>query len=326
MTAFLMPDITICSVYHSADSKALLEMNEELTARLNPDAAWIWLVADNTPEEKRIPVDPRRFTVARGIDRAVLECVFVPPIVNTYHHSLALNGLMPFVQTRFLLSLDSDFFIIRRGWIHEVLSYMQKNNLAAFGATWHPRYINKIRYAPTHYCLFIDGEKMDISGLDFTPAFLSHEMFVGKNPHGTFPRKGGERAPVSFLARAARNIIGRKDIETSRDTGYAISKKLLAGGLPYECLQSVFKPAPPRPLMRMVNAVIPDRWSYIPQKRGYFSEEGFRENGLIDFYQMGMEEYLWRGEPFATHIRNVWKRSDISEELAILRQWLAEFS
>ena len=319
------PRLTICSVYHSLNSKTLLEMNEELTRRLNPGASWTWLACDNSPETARIPVDPARFSVVRGIDHPVLERIFVPPIDSTYHHTLGLNALLPHSGTRWALFLDPDFFIVRPGWIGEVLDYMEARGLAAMGATWHPAYYGKIRYAPAQYCLFIDGAQLPHRALDFTPGYLSHDMFRGKNPHGTFPKKGTPLPARTLIQKIARNILNRRDIGVSRDAGYAISAGLLAGRLPYECIPSVFKHPRPGPMTRIIDRLLPDRWSYFPKKLGYYVTEGFREAGVFDFYAMGMEEHMWKGAPFATHIRNVWKRNDITKELEVLREHLKGF-
>lgn len=321
-----MSHLTICSVYHSLNSKTLLDMNEELVRRLNPGAVWTWLACDNSPEANRIIGDPARFSLVRGIDHPVLERIFVPPIDSTYHHTLGLNALLPHIATRWALFLDPDFFIVRPGWINEMLDYMESRGLAALGATWHPAYYGKIRYTPAHYCLFTDGAQMPHRDLDFTPGYLSHDMFMGKNPHGTFPQKGASLPAGNVVQKIIRNILNRRDIGTSRDAGYAISAGLLAGTLPYECIPSVFKRPRPGPMTRIVDALVPDQWSYFPKKPGYYSTTGFREAGAFDFYAMGMEEHMWKGAPFATHIRNVWKRSDISQELAVLRQRLAQFS
>ena len=321
-----MPRLTICSVYHSLNSKTLLDMNWELTARLNPDASWVWLACDNSPEADRIRVDPARFSEVRGIDHPVLERIFVPPIASTYHHTLGLNALLPAVKTRWALFLDPDFFIVRPGWIDEVITHMEERGLAAIGATWHPRYFGKIRYTPAQYCLFVDNVKLPVRGLDFTPEYLSHDMFIGKNPNGTFPKKGAPLPARTLLQKIVRNILNRRDIGVSRDAGYRISRGLLAGRLSYECIPSVFKRPAPGPLTGIIDTVVPDRWSYFPKKKGYYVTTGFREAGTFDFYEMGMEEHMWKGAPFATHIRNVWKRSDISKELEILRQRLTKFS
>ena len=65
------PRLTICSVYHSPETKEFLELNWELVSRLNSATDWIWTVVDNTPNDNRITVDEKKLLSIK----AFLTCV-----------------------------------------------------------------------------------------------------------------------------------------------------------------------------------------------------------------------------------------------------------
>ena len=56
-------------------------------------------------------------------------------------------------------------------------------------------------------------------------------------------------------------------------------------------------------IARLLDRILPDRLSLVPKRRGYFSELGFADLGFADIAVRGCEEFLWRGQPFAFHIR-----------------------
>ena len=100
-----MIDLTICSVsFHNA---AHLILNWELTKRLNPDADRCrWLIAENTPEgaEGRLRSADARFEQIPGAD---------PRLVPNYQHTEALHDCLERADSRFVLILDPDSYILR---------------------------------------------------------------------------------------------------------------------------------------------------------------------------------------------------------------------
>jgi hypothetical protein len=59
---------------------------------------------------------------------------------------------------------------------------------------------------------------------------------------------------------------------------------------------------------------LPERLSFIPKKKNYFSEFGFRELGYYDIAGLGLEEYLWNGRPFGFHFRGTFATKRTPEE------------
>ena len=304
------PRLTICSVYHSPETKEFLELNWELVSRLNSAKDWIWTVMDNTPSDSRITVDEKKFIVYKGLDIEFLRDVFSWPEVVSFHHSMAINYL----------------FIVYPEWINSILEHMIKNDLGIFGATYHPQYYKKYRYFPACNCTFIDSTKIDLATVDFTQQFLVHRFL---KMAGAKDRKelNDSLSPASSWERLFRKIVKflgaatkRTKIGYLKDTGYLLYKRFYGRTeVKYETLQAVFRPDM-KSRSSLIDAFFPDRWSYIPKKKDYYATIGFREKGLFDFSNNGFEEHMWQGKPFAVHVRRVWKRKDIPECTEILKK------
>lgn len=123
-------------------------------------------------------------------------------------------------------------------------------------------------------------------------------------------------------------LINRRYIGCSNDTGYLVAKR-------YALMQrSATETLTPNVILardftkphylttrwgKMIERVIPDRWSYIPKLQGYFTNMGFKSHGLPDLAPLGWEEFMWRGSPFGFHMRryNKVKRNFHEEELCL---------
>ncbi len=316
-----MPDLTICSVYHRKETSDLLSMNWRLTRKLNEDAALRWIVIDNSPREKKVSPPDGDIEIFQGFEISEFEKIYAKPIVYPFHASSALNSLLPQCRTRFIMFLDADFFIIRPNWALEIVSHMRRQELAAFGAPWHPQYSKKVRYYPTHTCLFVDTTRVPAMELNFHPAYPFTATHRATNPRGEFPVK--KTRGDSFFARSVWSMKERWRMGSSRDVGYRVAQLLKESQMPIELLQPVWKSADQgRYINKVIDACLPERFSLMPKRNGYFSSTGFAENGYYDFYADKMEEYMWQGDPFAVHIRNTWKREGIADTFRRLEESL----
>ena len=299
-----MPQLSICSVYHSAESREELEQNYELVSAMNPGIYFEWLVGDNTQDDLIPKVDAKKFKVFRGAGNEFWEH---KPGWASLRHATALHNTFPHTRTRFLLIIDPDFYIVRKNWIREVILQMEKEKLAFFGSVWHPRYYSKYRYFPTTHCLFIDCKRVPPDELTFMPgAMVKHASRFTKSI-GKLPQP--LRRFFFMLTFRDRAFIG-----DSQDAGYAFFKKFYGDpGIHYKLLTPVY--APLRELRfpsnafywpnRFIEFFLPDRLCFIPKKRGYFVSRGFRQLGYPDIRGMhpDWEEYLWQGKPFGIHLR-----------------------
>lgn len=285
-------NLTICAVVFR--DEWCIDLNWQLTRNLNHGSFPIWVVVRNKPEE-----DPQRETTDRYIMVEGADPDADPRhkgLHGSFHHARGLNLALRHIRTRFALFLDPDFFVIRPNWVQDVIEHMLEHDLTFLGAPYHPRNYTKIRYLPSALWLLVDTKKIDVGGFDWQP--IAADL-------------NGRRIRASMGDRLARRIMGRlgskrATIGMSQDTGVRIYQKHgFMKGLRHECIVPVFKPqeicATAKELM--IDKLMPDRYSYIPKRRGYFVKQGFAERGLRDVGSLGCEEYMWKDEPFAFHVR-----------------------
>jgi len=332
------PAVTICTV--AFDSKTQVHLNWALTTSLNSPDRFVWLVVENSEAgPDRLSSLDRRLVVVQGVPPPSADQA--PWARGSYHHGAALNKALDYIGTRFALFLDPDFYLVRPGWIDEVLGYMLREGLALFGVPWHPRWHLKYRYFPSAHCLFVDLDKIPVKSLDFTPQFRRDGggMMAARSEELTRYLPEIERCLSDRFDRDAlvlRDLGRRALIGSSRDTGYALFQRYGHGGVVgYECAVPVFRPEsdlqrPGEALSeagRAIEAVLPDHLCYLPKRPGYYSERGFRDLGLPDLAGLGWEEFLWQGRPFGFHLRRAAANGhDPDEEMASLTRTVARFA
>lgn len=340
-------ELTIISVYHNRLSKRLLECNEEFTRALNPKTDFAWLVGDNTPVGSTDTIDEKKFVAIPNREDYDGR--------GSHQHAGAINKCLKEVNTRFVLSLDSDFYIVRRDWIKEVIERMKANDLAFFGVTYHVQDYPKYRYFPCVVCMFVDLEKVPKHSLDFSPQMefsamgkivVSAQKDQGrdrdikkKKLRKEIRRFFPERAAV-FLGKIMRTLsirTRRMVIGTARDTSYRIYARYARDKkFRREFVSVVFDPYNEpyfrrrvwSPLNRILEILLPDSLCYVPKDRHAYSAAGFKEKGYSDLRGFGWEEYIWQGSPFGTHIRGskTWKRNKSEDdEIRLITQGLATF-
>lgn len=247
--------------------------------------------------------------------------------LGSYHHAAALQVALEAVHERYVIVMDPDFYVVRPGWIDEVIDHMAKAGLAVFGAPWSPRWYQKFRDFPCSHLMVIDRTLCPLAPGLFEPDLVgggrrfSSEIWTDYSSAPAGDRRAAMRKvlrnPVGAIAQDIRQ---RTTIGSARDTGFRMRLEFLRRRrLKSEILTAVFRPEdgfmPPAvagpQLNRLVERLFPDRWRYLPQKPGYVSSTGFKELGYPDFRSLGWEEFLWKGEPFAFHIRGELHRKPI---------------
>ncbi len=317
--------LTVCSVTHQSTDYLLL--NWALTKRLNSVNPKQWIVVENSPPDSggRLTGQSSPFFVVDG-------CDYDPstPPRPSYHHGLALNQALGFVQTRFVLVLDPDFFIVRPEWIQGVLRHMRSHGLAFFGVPWHPRRPIKYRYFPCVHCLFIDLEQTGADFLDFSPETRSGGRWslLCRSLRALSFRRQARRDFSLLTLSARRNTIG-----VSRDTGYRLFRAFgNERESPQQCVLPVFLPERDlAPVLtwwpnRMAEKLLPDNLCYVPKRRGYFTKTGFRALGNFDAAAVDWEEFVWQGSPFGFHVRRYGRQVCDQKELDLLGPALDSFA
>lgn len=328
-----MPEkqVTVCTV--SYYNKTHIDINWELTHFLNQDYVPSWIVIENTPVDapEYMQFAPERYNVEQG-----------PPFVKdhvrpeSYHHGRALNQAIQKVQTRYAVILDPDFYIVYPNWVSAVIEHMQANKLAFFGVPWHPSWYTKWRYFPCVHCLFIDLDSIDKASLDFLP---SDELVVKKETYFELLKTNKNfslqlrmflllfSSPLWFLMR--RHFV----IGNSQDTGYALYRDFHCG-YRYDVATPVYKPrkeyqANYALINRIIDRCLPDKLSYLPKRRHYYTSKGFYESGYTTQPpQISCEESMWQSVPFGLHLRQTRQSERVLDDTALnlLRSFLKELT
>ena len=217
---------------------------------------------------------------------------------GSYHHGRAMNLLVDYIRSRFVLFCDPDFYIVKTGWVSEILKHMTAGGLAVFGAPWHPKWVYKQRYFPCVHCMFVDLERVRKKDLDFEPDYESIPGYARDAGGIRSRRSPGEAARPAQAAQtpiyrnlARCQLAHRSPVERrSLPSAWSASSRgfMLAGS---NC-----------PLRRLAHARSP--LAYPERRKSYFTERRFQDYGLPDLDARGWEEFLWQGEPFGFHVRS----------------------
>jgi hypothetical protein len=307
--------LTICSV--SFGHGQLLSLNAQLAAHLNRnfERRVIWRIAENAPigAEDRITAEHGPFVIEPGSTETSLGA--------SHQHAKALNTLVRKTETRYLLVLDPDFYILRPDWVDAIPEYMDKRELSFFGTPWHPRYSRNYRYFPAVHCMFIDLDKVNKHELDFLPELDRIEV-AGMPAKGLLDR-------ISYFANRRR---------VPWDTGVRVFERFASQtSLPAECTKPVFRLDPLHYpdfdarnwKHRLIEAMLPERYCYIPKRRNTYTHNGFSELSWIGSpLPDRWEESLWQDRPFGLHVRRSFNAGSRNKqaEAEFLEQVLAELA
>jgi hypothetical protein len=245
----------------------------------------------------------------------------------SYHHAEALSLALARVTTRYAVVVDPDFYVVRPDWIAAALARMDEAGLAAFGAPWSPRWYQKFRGFPCTHLMVLDLERRPWSRDMLAPDLVGGGRRYASPVWTDYPRARarGRASAAAYLLRHAFAAVSeglrqRASIGASRDTGYRLALDFARDpALKAETLTPVFAPqdgfmpaavAGPQ-LSGPLEALAPDRWRYLPRGADRPSREGFKDKGYPDFRARGWEEFLWRGEPFAFHVRGEMRREPL---------------
>jgi hypothetical protein len=319
-------ELTICTV--SYQSASLLDLNLTLTRELNPASNIRWLVVDNNNDFTKN--DAHEFQLITGD-----PCINQGKLRGSYHHAQALNKALGYVDTRYVLVIDPDFFIFQENWVNDVLAHMERHNLSFWGAPYYPDLTWKRRYFPTVSCMLIDLEKVKKEELDFTPELDEYHalfalstitllgMLMGRTPLHV---KDVKRSILVDIARVVlRNRLIASPLsrmfpkriypntDVSRDTGFKIQNSFDRNKM---TSVETLKPSYENDLFtkkdslfmnifaRMYALFVPENLSIYPKQRGYATPARFVDFGLFDLRgQFGWEEFFWQEMPFAMHIK-----------------------
>lgn len=293
-------------------------MNGGFIHKMNPKNSWLHFAVNNSLKGSIHIGSPKFREFPGGI---------VPQFTPSYgwtgfHDGAASNSLLPHINTRFVLFLDYDFFIVRSNWIREVIDYMQEKNVAILGVPYHPKYWVKFRDFPSKNCLFVDREKIgnDFYNWNFMPQYTERDLarMDAAIAHKKIHTANRTNHP-SWLRRMFENIRKRRYIGQSKDVCYDLYQRYHSShSVNVECftptavlndfLTHYYAPTRWHTLLYRLERMVPERWSFVPKRKGYFTFTPFKDLGYFDVLRTGMEEWWWREAPFGFHLRGFKER------------------
>jgi hypothetical protein len=239
----------------------------------------------------------------------------------SYHHASGLDIALEHVRTRYAVVIDPDLYVVRPDWLHDVIAWMSEHDLALFGTPWNPRWYQKVRYFPCSHLMVIDLQKYPWRRDMLMPDLVrSGIKYVSRFWLDYAGAAEGPRRSAAYLLRHALHAMRedmrqRATIQVSRDTGYRMFEEfrrrpeLRAGTVQAVCAPDEdFQPPAVTRLQRALDRILPDRWSYMPKRADHMTAKGFGAFGYPDCRSLGWEEFLWKGEPFAFHVRGELQR------------------
>jgi hypothetical protein len=290
--------VTILSVLYR--NRPIFELNHCLTQALNIGTAYRWLVADNelggNSESGRDGI-----TIVDGVERTSTRDK------GSLHHARALQKCLARVDTRFVLSMDPDFFVVQQHWLERIVAHATKHDIAFFGAGWHPRWSYQYRDFPAVHFMLIDLEKVPADSINFLPLIDQDLVWHLMNSNAS---------PIPGWLRETLKI-GR-----IRDTGWQIFRKYFDNpSFRHEVLTPSFRPPDTVRvrLERRLGSRLPDRLRLIPRHPGAFTDESFLEEICPIAWKRGWEEFFWHGKPFAFHLRTVGRAASSESEASLAR-------
>jgi hypothetical protein len=269
----------------------------ELIEALNPGTPFKLVVVDNSSHgEPELKIDDPRCEVIGGVEP---DMTLPEHGRGSYHHAAALKLGLARVATPWLLVLDPDFFVLYRNWIAEVIEHMRARRLKLFGAPWHYAWSRKWRYFPCVHFLMIDVSQIGLGELDFTPDLRKDEE---------------DASPLHQWLKAHAPVLrNRLLLESRRDTGWRLHRRFGAVcgafGLTQPVLDSHTEFRTPArlqtPFGRWLERRLPRRRSFLPAPGTYVESDQAPAFRRPSIRALAPERFVWRGAPFAVHLRGV---------------------
>lgn len=154
---------------------------------------------DNIPNKSIANIDDKRVTILKGVDDNDVLTYYMSsknkhnekddPVLTdlsdldrlkhcagSYYHAMNLNLALPLCKTRYIMSLDADFFIMPK--LTSIVKYIQTNNLICYGTSYTNNDWGWLRGSDLHMtnlpcarCMIIDTKYFPLSDINFLPEY-----------------------------------------------------------------------------------------------------------------------------------------------------------
>jgi len=298
-------EITILTVVYDRQTTSQLNLNGKLVSLANSGTNYKWIVGVNKKPAHTLETSNKYFD-------KIVECYDTDHVYfrrrwgrSSLQHGMAINKLLRYVNTRYVLVLDPDFYVFEDDWISKIYDHVRSKELIFFGSTWDPRNYKKYRYFPSVQFFLIDLLKVDSKGLDFRPDVDVEVYKARKINNDNFFIK-------VWLKGLMLQLMKRKTIGISRDTGYRIYREYSNNKLyPQETLRPVHAPYSSNEFWSKTIFTLRQIYEKLfPEERRFVvnmdtvSTETWADFGGSETYKAGFQEFFWQNRFFALHMAN----------------------
>ena len=336
------------------NDKEYVEKNIKLIDMLNPNSSYCINIIDNQSSTgiKQNNWDRHSLKDCKVIDGVSQDLNLPFNCRGSYQHGQALTNVtnQEAFKSDILIIMDPDFYIIKKGWIEDIVNKISKGKLF-IGAPWHPKWWPKYRRFPCVHFMAIDSEYIDNDLLNFMPdvAVRAKKKLVKASKSNLKKDKKSKAERVSipsssksllaklksqlviklrlFYRMIIQNTRGRFFIGSSHDTGHFIYKKFKDIGS-----EKIYLLHPFVNFQKTYGSIIHlnfklgilferfflNKYSYIDSKVN-ISLKSFYDFDLPDLDDYGWEEFFDEQMPYAFHMRRFNKKNrNQTDELRVL--------
>jgi hypothetical protein len=214
----------------------------------------------------------------------------------TQVHAMGLNNLVEHINTRYVLISDPDFFVFQP--LDDIIEHMNKNNLAFFGAPYHPEVIDvnleknwhcSIQYneqgeyiqLPTCWHTIIDLEKFDKNNIDFYPGYPNHDV------------KRYKKIQRHVQCGSKLNLYS---LDYNTETLVPSIKYSFGGGV--TCVEDMIREYKFKPEHYTLKSI--------------YDDYDIEKNTDILYHTNTLEEYYWQDKLYGIHSRGRLRKKDIT--------------
>lgn len=293
-----VPAVTICTV--ACNNAGFIRHNIALTRTTSGQVPVRWVIAENSPADSKQRLEG-------PIEAALIIAGEPGQHTPAYQHSLALHQAIACCQTRFLLVLDADFYIVRQNWAMDMIRYMDHHELAMLGVPWHPKRSEHYRYFPAVHCTMFDTERMAKTKIDLRPDYPDGAQDPDWPSGYDIDRDYFTRTRWAKLIAQLPPFKARRRCYT--DAGSRLYKQYMQNSrYRFRLIDAVYDASVHRRQLnwkeRWLEKLLPDELCYIPKYYAHTSDKSFLAKFASGPISQEWDEFIWLNKPFGFHVHS----------------------
>ena len=300
-------EITICTV--CTNDEILIQKNIEIISKLNKQIKINWVIGINKKNisEVNFKTYDTNIKYTKGVPSELIGSIAL-------NHSITLNLTKKYIDTRFVLFIDPDFFLLKENILEEIIKDMIAEKISFLGTPWYPKWHTKFRYFPCSHCLFVDTENISLDLFDFRPIkifwdkeYYKYNLFIDRK--SLFKRIFFKMLSLNNFINY--NFVHRKNNAFDGDTCHRIYLNLRDSKYKFKIFNPGFNikndwliPISWK-LNNLIEFFLPEKYCFFPKRKKLIVFDTKFINYLSSF---SYEGFYWKNQPIGFHIRGHPKR------------------